>query len=212
MIETLIKKGLLLGLMLSISVGPVIFSIIKQSISNGIKGGLVFILGVSASDITLVVIGNAFTELFRSLLTYKTPIGIAGSALLIALGIYTIFFKKIKINGTSGTPTIRFSKQEIIKIFLSGYLINTLNPGAIVFWITATTPFITYSLLERTILFATCLTLVFIFDIVKVVLAGKIRQKLTPKIIHIINVLSGIILLGFGIAVIWGLLFYKSGN
>jgi len=206
MIETLIKKGLLLGLMLSISVGPVIFSIIKQSISNGIKGGLAFILGVSASDITLVVIGNAFTELFRSLLTYKTPIKITNSVLLIALGIYTIFFKKTKINGTSRTPTIRFSKQEIIKIFLSGYLINTLNPGAIAFWITATTSFIAYSLLERTILFATCLTLVFIFDIIKVVLAGKIRQKLTTKVIHIINVLSGIILLGFGIAVIWRLL------
>ena len=69
------------------------------------------------------------------------------------------------------------------KIFLSGYLINTLNPGAIAFWITATTSFIAYSLLERTILFATCLTLVFIFDIIKVVLAGKIRQKLNADFI-----------------------------
>lgn len=209
MIETLIQKGLVLGLMLSISVGPVTFSIIKQSLTNGFKGGMTFILGVSASDITLVVIGNGFAELFRSLLAYRTLIGIAGSALLIALGIYTIFFKKLKIND-KGAQIIGFGKGEMIRIFLSGYFINTLNPGAILFWITATTPFIAYNLLDRIILFSICLGVVLSFDILKVILAGKIRQKLTLKVIHIINILSGIILIGFGIALIWGLLIYKS--
>src|SRR6476660_156700 len=91
-------KGLLLGLMLSISVGPVIFSILKQSINNGIKGGLTFIAGVSASDIALVLISNVFTELFRSLLDYKAPIAYGGSALLIGIGVYVLFFKKLSIS------------------------------------------------------------------------------------------------------------------
>ena len=94
MTGALIQQGLILGLMLSISVGPVIFSIIRQSLTNGIKGGIIFIAGVSASDVTLVVVGNAFTEIFRSLLKYKTSIGITGSVLLIVFGIYTVFFKK----------------------------------------------------------------------------------------------------------------------
>lgn len=205
----IIKNGLLMGCMLSISVGPVTFSIIKQSLNNGFKGGLTFILGVSASDITLVIIGNAFAELFRSLLEYRTFIGIAGSGLLIALGIYTAFFKKVKIND-KGAQVIGFGKREMVRIFLSGYLINTLNPGAILFWITATTPFIGYILLDRIILFAICLGVVLSFDILKVILAGKIRKKLTLKVIHIINIISGIILIGFGVALIWGLLIYKS--
>ena len=34
-----LMKGLVLGLILSISVGPVIFAIIKQSLANGHKAG-----------------------------------------------------------------------------------------------------------------------------------------------------------------------------
>ncbi|HPI00094.1 MAG TPA: LysE family transporter [Chitinophagaceae bacterium] len=209
MTGALIQQGLILGLMLSISVGPVIFSIIRQSLTNGIRGGMIFIAGVSASDVTLVVLGNAFTELFRSLLKYKTPIGITGSILLIVLGIYTVFFKKIKVNEV-GDQVVSFDTKELVKIFLAGYLINTLNPGAIIFWIMATTPFITYTLLDRITLFATCLSVVFLTDVLKVILAGKIRQKLTPKIIHIINIISGMVLIGFGVVLIWGLLVYKS--
>lgn len=209
MTGALIQQGLILGLMLSISVGPVIFSIIRQSLTNGIKGGMIFIAGVSASDVTLVIVGNAFTEIFRSLLKYKTSIGITGSVLLIVFGIYTVFFKKIKVNEV-GSQVVSFGTGELVKIFLSGYLINTLNPGAIIFWIMATTPFITYTLLDRITLFATCLSVVFLTDVLKVVLAGKIRQKLTPKIIHIVNIISGIVLIGFGVVLIWGLLVYKS--
>ena len=91
-----IIKGLALGLLLSISMGPVIFSIIKQSINNGHKGGLAFVLGVSASDLTLVLVSNVFTELFNRLLRFEKVIGVGGSCLLIGLGIYFLFFKKIK--------------------------------------------------------------------------------------------------------------------
>ena len=38
-----LAKGFALGLLLSISVGPVIFSVIKQSLNNGHKGGFAFI-------------------------------------------------------------------------------------------------------------------------------------------------------------------------
>ena len=41
-------------------------------------------------------------------------------------------------------------------------------------------------------------------------LAGKIRKKLTPHNIHIINRVNGLILIGFGIALIWGLLLYAD--
>jgi threonine/homoserine/homoserine lactone efflux protein len=125
-------KGVVLGLMLSISVGPVIFSIIKQSINNGHKGGFAFIIGVSASDVTLVVISNIFTEMFGSLLDYRIAIGIGGSALLIALGVYVTFFKKLKLN-ESGMQVISLNTHDYIKIFLAGYFMNALNPTVIGF-------------------------------------------------------------------------------
>lgn len=198
-------KGIVLGLMLSISVGPVIFSIIKQSINNGHKGGFAFIAGVSASDIALVVVSNIFTELFGSLLDYKTAIGIGGSALLIALGVYVTFFKKLKLN-QDGLQVISLNTHDYIKIFLAGFFMNALNPTVIGFWLLTSTSLLIESLNYRLVVFLTCLLVVAGFDIAKVMLAGRIRQKLTPHNVHIINRVSGLILIGFGVALVWGIL------
>jgi len=196
-------KGLLLGIMLAISVGPIIFSIIKQSINNGHKGGFTFVAGVSASDITLVLISQLFTELFRYLLEYKKTIGIGGSILLIGIGIYVLFFKKVGIN-EEGKQEIKMTGRDYIKTFLSGYFMNTLNPGVIGFWLVIATSVVGLSFTYRLIMFSTCLVFVLSTDIAKVLLAGSIRQKLTPHNIHLLNKISGLILMGFGLALIWG--------
>lgn len=198
-------EGIALGLLLSISVGPVIFSIIKQSINHGHKGGFAFIGGVSASDITIVVISNFFTQMFDDLLEYKIPIGLGGSALLAALGIYVTFFKKIKVN-EAGLQVIEMETHHYVKIFLSGYFMNILNPGVIGFWLLTSTSLLVQSQNYRIIVYITCLIVVAGFDVLKVMLAGKIREKLTPHNIHIVNRISGLILIGFGIALTWGIL------
>lgn len=208
-------KGLALGLMLSISVGPVIFTIIKQSINNGHKGGYFFIAGVSASDITLVVVCNLFTTIFQSAIAHERVIGIAGSIFLIALGIYNCFFKKVVVAGDENVRAKVFRKRDLAAIFFSGFFMNTLNPGALLFWLAASATILSDSKTEahpiqyRIIIFVTCLAFVFLSDLAKVLLAGKIRNKLTPHNIHIINRISGIILMGFGVALIWGILNHK---
>jgi len=200
-------KGIALGFMLSITVGPVIFSIIKQSVNNGYKGGFAFVAGVSASDIALVLISQIFTELFSDLIEYKTQIGVGGSTLLIILGIYVFFFKKVKVNA-DGAHIIKMRKRDMLKTFLSGFFMNILNPGVIAFWLVIATSALEFTSKYRIVMFATCLIFVLIADIAKVLLAGKLRSKLTPHNIHIINKISGVILVGFGIALIIGTLFY----
>jgi threonine/homoserine/homoserine lactone efflux protein len=202
-------KGIALGFMLSISVGPVIFSIIKQSINNGYKGGFAFIAGVSLSDITLVLISQIFTELFRSLLDYKTQIGVGGSILLIILGVYVFFFKKVQVN-EEGIHVIKMRKRDMLRTALSGYFMNTLNPSVIAFWLLIATSVVDLSINYRIIMFTTCLVFVLAADVAKVLLAGRLRQKLTPHNIHLINKLSGLILVGFGIALIIGTLWYSK--
>ena len=209
MIEALLK-GITLGLLLSISVGPVMFSIIKQSLNNGHTGGLAFIIGVSASDITMVLVSNVFTELFAMLSSHKKEIGIAGSIFLISVGIYFLFFKKIKVNEEGQQVFMQFRRRDYARLAFSGYLMNTLNPAVFLFWLTASTTFINHTLQHKLVLFLACLAIVFSTDIAKVMLAGKIRKKLTPHNIHIINRVNGIILIGFGFALIWGLLTYAD--
>jgi len=200
-------KGLGFGLLLSISVGPVLFSIIKQSLNNGHKGGLTFVFGVSASDITMVLLVNLFTTLFEQLKSHKYIVGIAGCTFLVITGIYFLFFKKVKVN-EEGKQVFKFRKRDYAKIFLSGYFMNTLNPSVFIFWIYASTVVIDHTIQQKIVVFATCLLWMLGSDILKVFLAGKIRNRLTPHNIHIINRINGLLLVIFGIALVWGLLVY----
>lgn len=206
MFEALLK-GITLGLLLSISVGPVIFSIIKQSLNSGHRGGMAFVLGVSASDVSLVLISNVFTQLFSYLVKHKQMIGVAGSLFLIAVGIFFLFFKKIKVDD-EGVQVIKFRKRDYARIFLSGYFMNTLNPAIFIFWLTTSTTLITQTAESRIITFIICLAVVLAGDIFKVMMAQKIRKKLTPHNIHILSRINGLILFGFGVVLLWGLLFY----
>ena len=205
-----IIKGLALGLLLAISMGPVIFSIIKQSISNGHKGGLSFVFGVAASDFTLVLVSNVFTELFNRLLRFEKVIGLSGSILLIGIGVYFLFFKKLEMNDVGDGIQMKRTTSDYVRIFFAGYFLNTLNPTVIAFWFTWATAFIATAVNERIALFASCLSIVLIADLLKVFLANRLRKKLTLKTINIINKLSGIILIIFGVVLITGLLFYKK--
>ena len=208
MFEALLK-GLTLGLLLSISVGPVIFSIIKQSINNGHRGGLAFVLGVSASDITLVFVSNVFTTVFSYLVKHRNFIGVGGSIFLIIIGIYFLFFKKVKVDD-SGVQVLQLRKRDYIKTFLSGYFMNTLNPAVFIFWLTTSTTLITLSIEYRIIAFVTCLVFVLATDILKVMMAQKIRKRLTPHNIQILSRVNGLVLLGFGLVLLWGLIFYTN--
>ena len=213
MIAPLIK-GLVLGIFLAISVGPVIFAILKQSINNGHKAGYVFVAGISASDISLVLICNFFTSLFNTAINHKTFIAIVGSIFLVVMGLYTLFFKKVKTDEDNNIIEKKFRKRDFLAVFLHGFFINILNPGVFLFWFAWTAAILADSqtakhpLEYRAIVFGTCLLFVLTTDILKVSLASSLRSKLTPRILGIINKISGIILIGFGIALGWGILAY----
>jgi threonine/homoserine/homoserine lactone efflux protein len=202
-----IIKGFGFGLLLSISVGPVLFSIIKQSLNNGHKGGLTFVFGVSASDITMVFLVNFFTTIFDRLKEHKNIVGIAGCIFLVSVGIYFLFFKKVKVD-EQGKQVFKFSRRDYAKIFLSGYLMNTLNPSVFIFWIYVSTAVIGHTVNEKIIMFSTCLIWMLGTDVLKVFLAGKIRNRLTPHNIHILNRINGLLLIVFGIALVWGIIVY----
>ena len=227
----LIIKGIGLGFFLSISVGPVVFAIIKMSLRYGHKAGFALVAGISFSDITMVVLGNMAAELVHSLLQYKSTIAIGGAALLIFIGCYTLFFKKdptqeeaeaklqkVKIELSEvdqlrmkigDVEHIHLRNKDFLKIFAQGFFINTLNPGAIFLWLTWSTTFSYLSITNRVVLFGTTLIVVLSTDILKVLLAGSIRKKLTPKALHNISKLSALILIGFGVAIVIGLVVNK---
>jgi threonine/homoserine/homoserine lactone efflux protein len=203
-----ILKGLAMGLLLVISVGPVIFTVIKQSINNGRGGGFSFVVGVWISDFLLVILSNLFSELVTTIMDFKMQIGIAGSTFLIGMGIFYIFFKKVHLHPEDiSLPPLRSSDHA--KIVLQGFLLNTLNPAVIAFWLTTATAIaVSHSIRDRIIIFTTALVVNMTADVIKVTLAGKLRRKLTVKNIRLINKISGLILLIFGTVLLFGVVIF----
>lgn len=209
-----ILKGLLLGLILSISIGPVIFAIIKQSLTNGKKAGYAFVAGVSASDISLLLLCNLFTSLFTLVLEHKALIALFGAGFLLVTGLYTLFFKKIVIDQSSDAAENNQRKRDLIKSFFSGYLMNTLNPSVFLFWfawtaaIGATAEDSNNPIQYKVIVFGTCLAFVLVSDLLKVFLAGVLRPRLTEKSLLWINRISAIIILTFSAALFYSAIRY----
>lgn len=208
-----ILSGLLLGLALVFSVGPVIFTIIKLRINYGLVSAVYFIAGVWISDLLWVVTANFFGSSLSMLIDYKQSIGITGGLFLIALGVYYLFFKKYHTKEELDKG-VRIAGTTHAKLFLTGFLINTLNPGVIALWLAATTKTIAndYTNNERFVTFSICLLLNMAADILKINLAGKLRKKLTSRNIVIINRISGLLLLLFGLVLLIGALIQGMNN
>lgn len=203
-------KGLAISLLLIFSVGPIVFTIIKQSINNGHAGGFSFVAGVWLSDLLMVILSNAFSAMVTQLMNFKKAIGFTGSTFLIGMGIFYLFFKKIKLRSVEESA-IKISAGTHAKLIASGFFINTLNPAVIAFWLTtATTLAISNTVKERIIIFSTCILINFGADVLKVMLAGKLSKKLTHKNILLVNKISGSLLVVFGAALLLGVLYTET--
>ena len=214
MIDAFIK-GLAISLLLIFSVGPVIFTIIKQSVNHGRRGGFSFVAGVWLSDIIWVVLSVSFSEAVKTLLNFKIPIGIAGCCFLIGMGIYFAFIKKMKprrtqesleIAGDVITPAGK--KTNYFAIFSSGFLLNTLNPAVISFWVimaASLAPYYTFN--HQIVIFCTCLAINMLADVGKVLGAGSLGKKLSDKNILLINRISGVLYLVFGLVILSGIVY-----
>lgn len=192
-----IIAGLGFGLIMSILMGPVIFAIIKYSISYGWKAGMSFVLGVSLSDIIYVAIANIASGFIIELKTQENTIGIVGAFLLIGMGLYG-YFKKIKVT-RSNRDIAKVKGKHYFKIFASGFLLNTFNPGIILTWITAVAAIANMDLSYKFAFFISWLGLILILDLLKVFLAQRIRTKLTPRNIIYVHRISALCILAIGI-------------
>lgn len=192
-----VVTGLGLGLFMAISVGPTLFAVIKYSLNHSYKAGLAFIMGVSISDIMYVAIANVAASWLETLSEYEKQITFGGATVLIIVGLAGLI-KKYKPARPSSTQ-ISISNAHLFKIWSSGFLINTFNPGVIIVWLSAVTATADKSGWYRFILFAVCLGLILSIDMVKVFAADVIRRKLTIRRVFYLHKFSAACILGIGV-------------
>ena len=203
-------NGILLGLALSILVGPLLFALVQVSIEQGIKAGIWVALGIWLSDaLFLIGIGISISQISQLIESpLFTPIvGIIGGFVLIVVGVGMFISKPTNINS---------SHFELIsskwKLALNGFLINTINPFTVIFWTSVITTFLVEESLYSTnslLFFGGILGVIVLTDSLKLVLAEQISKKLKPIHIAMMRKISGMALFLFGITMItrvsWGL-------
>ncbi len=203
-----ILSGFLLGLALVLSVGPVIFTIIKLRLNYGLASAFYFISGVWLSDLLWIITANFFGGLLGEVIAFKKEIGIAGGVFLILLGAFYLFFKKNNPSQNINSG-IKIANTTHAKLFLTGFLINTLNPGVIGLWFAATTKSLSNTFEERVVIFSICIFVNVTSDMLKIKLAGKLRNKLNEKNIAIINKIAGFIYAAFGLVILISAIFHQ---
>jgi threonine/homoserine/homoserine lactone efflux protein len=195
-----IGGGVSLGLFMAISVGPTLFAVIRYSMNHSWKSGVAFVLGVSLSDIMYVTLANLAAPFLEMLHTYERTLAYGGGGILMIIGLRGLL-GKYKPQRPSQRLT-EVSGGHYFRIFSSGFLINTVNPGVVLSWLTAVTIIAVHGTTYRFVFFASCLTVVLGVDFLKVLLADSIRKRLTLRVVMYLNRISAGVLFTFGAAII----------
>lgn len=199
-----IFEGLLFGLFLSISLGPIFIALTQTAIERGGKAGLTVGAGVWISDFLFVFVSYYFIRRISETVesdAFQFWMGISGGIVLIAFGL-TAFFKKVNIDFS----TRKHEYKDYIGFWLKGFLVNTINPFTFLFWLTTISTYIIGREINTTeaLLFLGSILFMIIFsDCCKIFLAKAIRTKL--KAIHIerFSKVAGIGLFLFGMYLLY---------
>lgn len=197
-----IIQGIVIGLFIAISVGPTLFAVIRYSMHHSYKAGIAFVLGVSLSDIIYVTLANMASGWLSFLNDHQREVGYIGGALFVAMGLYGVLKRYKPKKPPRNIQELQISGTTYLKIGLSGFMMNTLNPGVIIYWVTTATIVTGEPWDVRLVLFGSCLGLVLLIDFLKVLLADKIRRHLTLRKIMYLNKISSLIILGLGVGLL----------
>ncbi len=198
MILLIIIKGVLTGLLLSVYLGPTFFTVMETLLRRGAKAAILLNAGVWLSDISCIIVAYyGAAELMQPIKDNIVIKLVAGGAFLF-FGL-TYFLRKpdetIKPLGGVG----------VIILLVKGFLINTFNPGVLVFWFGAMIVAVSTLNLEgvQIIYYFACTILTLVtFDLLKILFSHKLRTLVTESLMTRLFRITGVILMGLGIFVI----------
>jgi threonine/homoserine/homoserine lactone efflux protein len=204
----MIFQGVLLGISLSFMIGPLLFSIIEAGIAHGFRAGFAVALGIWLSDIIYVVLVLSGVEVLAQLTAmpgFKVWSGIAGGCLLVIFGLGS-FLKSGKNLAleTSEAPTSKYGYRWSA-YFLRGFLLNTINPFTVFFWVSIAGAVIIpngWNIYETLLFFGGMLGTLVLTDTLKAYGARHIRRFLTPEHTFWVQRSIGIVLLIFGLVLV----------
>jgi threonine/homoserine/homoserine lactone efflux protein len=202
-------EGLILGMTVAITLGPALVALLQTSIKHGIKTGIFLAFGIFISDL-LIVFGAFFgvSEIITAP-NYHLAFGILGGILMISYGTYTFFRKVPQKEQVEVISEIHVKRPGVLPYLFKGFLLNLANPSLWFFWIFWVVSInSTYGGDRKSvaIFFAGALGMILATDILKCILANKIKVLGNPKFKLWMNRVVGVLFFIFGAFIISGTL------
>ncbi|MCX7951420.1 MAG: LysE family translocator [Clostridiales bacterium] len=197
-------KGLILGLSVAAPVGPIGLLCIQRTLNKGRKSGFFSGLGAATADATYGLIAAfGLTVISNLLLKNQTLIRLIGGMFLIYLGGKTFL----------STPANEAAKSEEGKSILDDYLstlfLTVTNPMTILSFL-AIFAGLGLSKTNSRLLSATMVLGVFLGSALWwLILSGSVnllKHKISNKALKYINMVSGGIIIVFGVIAIWNVI------
>lgn len=214
--------GIVCGILISLvfSLGPAFFSLIQNSIHHGFKKAVSFAAGVSLSDILIVMLMlTVFSNLDVNDITailHNVFVSIVGS---VAIAVFAILTWRSKVKKTTVPGSrLKFSVERDTrrwKLFLSGFLLDILNPLIWIYWFSIVaflSAEIGLVITDRYLFFFGMLIATFSMDVLKCRLASMLQHWFTARVMNNFNRVTGCVLMAFAIYLLVSMVVYQTGG
>ena len=202
MIES-IFVAISLGVMLAFTIGPVFFILIETSITKGIRSALAFDFGAISGDIFFILLAYWGTSKLSDYIKNNPNLFVYGGILIIIYGLFSLFKERQDYRlHPPQTRIVEIKEGNYFTFFYKGFFLNIINVGVFFYWVATIATFSSGAGTTTTkvlVFLGTILLTYLLTDIVKILIAKRLRHKLTPTNIHKIKQGIHIFLVIFGV-------------
>ncbi len=196
-----------LGILLCFLIGPVFFIVLETAATKGFRAAFVFDLGVVTADFVFIAIAVFSSYRLINNIKDEPALYIFGGLIMITYGI--ISFLKLKkdsknLDESDENIQLELVKKDYRSLYFKGLFLNFINVGVLGFWFLI---FLTFGPVMELktprlmVFFSTVIITYLIVDIGKMILAKKLKNKLTPTNILKIKKWTSLLLIIFGISI-----------
>ncbi len=191
------------GFILSFSFGPIFFILLETSITRGIKQAVFMDFGVIVSD--LLFFSLAYFGASKIATEENQP------ALFLLGGVILTVYSVISfINNVAKKKKIKKAKAveetRLLKYAVKGFLLNIINVSCLVIWagvIVWFGPKVEMSPVKIWTFFIVSVITYLAINVLKFLLSSRLKSKLTDKVLFYIRQGLNILILIFGIVLVF---------
>ncbi len=201
MLISVLIKGLIVGFLIAAPVGPINVLCIRRTIMHGRLVGFVSGLGAAVADTfygAIAAFGLSFV--YTLLLTERVWIGLAGTALLVVIGIRTLLAEPPRPKAEPDPP-------NLIGDFTSTFFLTLTNPVTILSFIAAFSAFGIEGNEQIDLRDWFLLLGVFagsaLWWLIITTCAGLFHGRFAEETLHWGNRIAGVIILAFAALILW---------